>query len=42
LPACNRYRLNVNLIAAATEDVKDMPEAVEKICTGRLRAGDNT
>lgn len=27
LPACNRYRLNVNLIAAATEDVKGMPEA---------------
>ena len=27
LPACNRYRLNVNLIAAATEDVKAMPEA---------------
>ena len=26
LPACNRYRLNVNLIAAATEDVKTMPE----------------
>jgi hypothetical protein len=27
LPACNRCRLNVNLIAAATEDVKGMPEA---------------
>lgn len=27
LPACNRYRLNVNLIAAATEDVAGMPEA---------------
>lgn len=27
LPACNRYRLNVNLIAAATEDVRGMPEA---------------
>lgn len=27
LPACNRYRLNVNLIAAATEGVKGMPEA---------------
>jgi hypothetical protein len=27
LPGCNRYRLNVNLIAAATEDVKGMPEA---------------
>lgn len=27
LPACNRYRLNVNLIAAATEDMKTMPEA---------------
>jgi hypothetical protein len=27
LPACNRYRLNVNLIAAATEDVTTMPEA---------------
>lgn len=27
LPACDRYRLNVNLIAAATEDVVGMPEA---------------
>lgn len=27
LPACSRYRLNVNLIAAATEDVAGMPEA---------------
>ncbi|GAA2138406.1 hypothetical protein GCM10009825_24730 [Arthrobacter humicola] len=27
LPAYNRYRLNVNLIAAATEDVAGMPEA---------------
>jgi hypothetical protein len=27
LPACNRYRLNVNLIAAATDDVRGMPEA---------------
>jgi hypothetical protein len=26
LPACNRYRLNVNLVSAATEDVKGMPE----------------
>ena len=26
LPACNRYRLNVDLIAAATEDVRSMPE----------------
>lgn len=26
LPGCNRYRLNVDLIAAATEDVKGMPE----------------
>lgn len=25
LPACNRYRLNVNLIAVATEYVKDVP-----------------
>lgn len=27
LPACNRYRLNVNLIAAATADVSNMAEA---------------
>lgn len=27
LPACNRYRLNVNLIAAATDDVTTMPES---------------
>ncbi|QOT19270.1 hypothetical protein [Paenarthrobacter sp. YJN-5] len=27
LPSCNRYRLNVNLIAAATDDVRGMPEA---------------
>lgn len=27
LPACNRYRLNVNLTAAATEDVRGMPES---------------
>ncbi|WP_422759023.1 hypothetical protein [Paenarthrobacter sp. C1] len=26
LPACNRYRLNVNLIAAATDHVRGMPE----------------
>lgn len=37
LPACNRYRLNVNLIAAATEDVKTMPEAARADWLGFLR-----
>ena len=42
LPACNRYRLNVNLIAAATEDVKGMPEAERADWLDFLRGRDRS
>ena len=42
LPACNRYRLNVNVIAAATEDVAGMPEPDRAYWLDFLRGWEGT